>query len=146
PSKTDETLVAGTPFVVGVGDRYGGTMWVTLQDGMDTALAPMKVHAADITDLPSGSAEWVEVARHVASGPDDWPTFTGVPAAFGWRIRWLFAGPGNAGTGSATSDILLNFDGDTTSGRYLWTSGAASGDARSSILVGKVAQGGGGMG
>lgn len=102
-----------------------------------------KVPAAD---MPDSGVEWTEVARHVATSADDWPTFTGVPAAQGWRIRWLVAGPDSGSSGGLMSDILLTVDGDSTSGRYLWSTGASNSTARSSIMVGKVGQGGGGIG
>ena len=62
--------------------------------------------------------EFVEVGRYVTAVINDWPTFTAVPYAERYRLRWM-TGDRVAPTGGLTRNLLITIDDDTTSGNYV---------------------------
>ena len=104
--------------------------------GSITALTPAEARAI-IDD------EWHEVARYTTVSSNDWPTFSSVPTADRYRLRWFYAPTGSpAGSGGLARNLVLTLDGDTTANTYM-SNGSQS---ALGILVAAFGQGGGGFG
>lgn len=91
---------------------------------------------------PAPVSEWTELARFTTASTNDWPTFSSVPTRDRYRLRWYrspTAAP--AGSGGLTRNLLLTFDGDTTSGNYFNAATSAT-----AISIPALPQGGGGRG
>ena len=92
---------------------------------------------------------WVEVARHVCGSNNDWPTFTNVPEATAWRLRWFIQYGSPSGTGGMNRQVWVRFNGDDGQ-NYGATNGVAftagSHKAKDAMPFAFLGQGGGGVG
>lgn len=95
-----------------------------------------------------GSTGWVEIARHVATGTNDWPTFVNVPAATAWRLRW-FVNYQPTSSGGLKREIWIRFGGDDGQ-NYTSTSGSSFSSAShlntTEMGFALIGQGGGSVG
>lgn len=106
-----------------------------------TAYGRSLLTLADRPALVVAASGFTEIARHVTVSTNDWPTFTSVPIADWYRLRWFREAGTPSASGGTVRNLVLTLDGDSTSGNYFNTATSAT-----SIAVQAFGQGGGGFG
>lgn len=96
---------------------------------------------ADQPALVVAASGFTERSRFVTASTNDWPTFTSVPTADWYRLRWFREVGTPSASGGTVRNLILTLDGDSTSGNYFNTATSAT-----SISVQAFGQGGGGFG
>lgn len=103
----------------------GDGAWTAPSGGVEAVVAGpgISVDVSDPLRPIVGSTGWVEIARHVATGKNDWPTFMNVPAATAWRLRWFISYQPSS-SGGLRREIWTRFGGDSGQ-NYASTSGTS---------------------